>query len=216
MRTLVLISALVLSIGSPAQTIPAAAASGHAKAQFDGTWWLSTDPGERAGFVNGLADCMTWEAHKKGYNATPEQLDEKITKFYQTNAASKDLSILAVWQKVSGTEKQVPAPKGGETWNIPHWYLNGDWWVQVEQPEQQGFLEGYLWCFRTQVEEPHASFSKPDSFYWEKVNAFVAANPKLGKEAVAKTLARFRDKPKQKESSPLSGSPGNAETRFFF
>jgi hypothetical protein len=210
MRNLVLISALVLSIGSPAQTAPAAAPSHHAKPQFDGTWWLSADPEERAGFVNGLADCMTWEAHKKGYNATPEQLDDKITKFYEANPASKELSILTAWQKVSSTEKQAPAPKGGETWNNPHWYLNGDWWMQVEQPEQQGFVEGYLWCLRTQIEEPHASFSKSASFYWEKVNAFVTANPKLGKEAVATTLNRFRDKPKPKESARRPVAPAMA------
>ena len=165
--------------------------------------------------MNGLADCMTWEAHKKGYNAAPEQLDERITKFYQTNAASKDLSILAAWQKVPSTGKQAAALKGGETWSNPHWYLNGDWWVKADRPEQQGFLEGYLWCLRTQVEEPHASFSKSDSFYWEKVNAFVTANPKLGREAVAKTLATFRDRPKPKESAPLPGNPGDAEMKFF-
>jgi hypothetical protein len=211
MRNLVLISALVLSIGTPAQTAPTAASGKYNKPQFDGKWWLSADPGERAGFVNGLADCMTWEAHKKGYNATPEQVNDKITNFYQTNPASKNLSILVALQRVSTTERQAPGAKGGETWNNPHWYLNGDWWAQVGQPEQQGFVEGYLWCLRNQVEEPHASFSKPEGFYWEKVNAFVTANPKLGKEAVAKTLTRFRDKPKLKESGSPPGSHGDTK-----
>jgi hypothetical protein len=136
---------------------------------------------------------MTWEAHKNGYSATPEQLADKITKFYQTDPGSKSLSVLEAWQRVSPAAKQPPAPKGGETWTNAHWYLNGDWWAQEAQTEQTGFVEGYLWCLRTQVEGPHASYSKPASFYWEKINAYVAANPKLGKEAVATTLARFKD-----------------------
>lgn len=136
---------------------------------------------------------MTWEAHKKGYSATPEQLGKKITKLYESDPGTKSLSVLDAWQRVSPTEKEAPAPKGGETWTNPHWYLNGDWWAQEAQTEQTGFVEGYLWCVQTQVEGPHASYSKPASFYREKINAYVTAHPKLGKEAVAVTLARFKD-----------------------
>jgi hypothetical protein len=136
---------------------------------------------------------MTWEAHKKGYSATPEQLGDKITAFYQTNPGAKNVSVLDAWQRVLPSEKEASAPKGGETWKNAHWYLNGDWWAQEAQTEQLGFVEGYLWCMRTQVEGPHASYSKSDDFYREKINAFVTANPKLGNEAVAKTLARFKD-----------------------
>jgi hypothetical protein len=75
MRNLILISVvLALSIGTPAQTTPSASSGRHAKPQFNGAWWLAANPGERSGFINGVADCMTWEAHKKGYSATPEQL----------------------------------------------------------------------------------------------------------------------------------------------
>lgn len=193
MRNLVLISALVLSAGCGAQTVTPAASNGHAKSQFDGAWWLSANQGEQSGFVNGVADCMTWEVHKTGYSATPEQLADKITKFYQVNPGSKGLSVLEAWQRVSSAAKQATVPKGGETWANPHWYLNGDWWAQEAQTEQTGFVEGYLWCLRTQVAGPHGSYTKPDSFYWEKINAYVTANPKLGKEAIATTLARFKD-----------------------
>jgi hypothetical protein len=193
MRNLVLVSVLVLSIGTAAQTVPSGAAGRRAKPQFNGAWWLSANPGERSGFINGAADCMTWEAHKKGYSATPEQLGDKITKFYESGPGTKNFSVLEAWQRVSPADKQAPAPKGGETWNNPHWYLNGDWWAQEAQTEQTGFVEGYLWCLRTQVDGPHGSYSRPDSFYLEKINAYVTANPKLGKEAVATTLNRFKD-----------------------
>jgi hypothetical protein len=46
---------------------------------------------------------------------------------------------------------------------------------------------------QTQIEGPHASYSKQASFYEEEINAYVTVNPKLGKEAVAVTLARFKD-----------------------
>lgn len=193
MRNCVLILSLVLSAGYGAQTATPAASSGYAKSHFDGAWWLSANQGEQSGFVNGVADCMTWEAHKNGYSATPEQLTDKITKFYLADPGSQGLSVLEAWQRVSPSVKQATVSKGGEIWTNPHWYLNGDWWAQEAQTERTGFLEGYLWCLRTQVEVPLASYSKPASFYREKINAYVTANPKLGKEAVSRTLARFKD-----------------------
>jgi hypothetical protein len=144
MRNIVLISALILSIGMAAQTASSKASGRQAKPQFNGTWWLAANPGERSGFINGVADCMTWEAHKKRYSATPEQLGEKITKFYKSDPGTKSLSVLDAWQRVSPAGKEAPAPKGGETWTNPHWYLNGDWWAQEGQTEQTGFVEGYL------------------------------------------------------------------------
>ena len=191
MRNLLLITVLVVSISSSAQIASSGASIRQSKPQFDGAWWLAANPGERSGFLNGVADCMTWEAHKKGYSATPEQLGDKITKFYEADLGANRLSVLEAWQRVSSSEKQAPAPRGGETWTNPHWYLNGGWWAQEAETEQLGFVEGYLWCMRTQVEKPHARYSKSNSFYREKINAFVTANPKLGNEAVAKTLARF-------------------------
>jgi hypothetical protein len=187
MKKLLVVTVLAASMGSSAQT------AHRSKPQYDGTWWLAANPGERSGFINGVADCMTWEAHKQGYSATPEQLDDKITAFYSANPGSKSATVLEAWRRVSPSLTQALAPKGGETWNNPHWYLNGDWWAQSAQTEQIGFVEGYLWCIRTQVEGPHPSYSKPASFYREKINAFLTANPKLGNEAVAKTLARFKD-----------------------
>jgi hypothetical protein len=192
-KNILLITVLTVSIGSSAQIAPSGATGHHSKQHFDGVWWLAANPGERSGFVNGVADCMTWEAHKKGYSATPEQIADKISKFYEANPGSNRLSVLEAWRRVSSSEKQMPAPKGGETWTNPHWYLNGEWWVQEAQTEQIGFVEGYLWCIRTWVEGPHASYSKSDNFYWEKINAFVATHPKLGNEAVATTIARFKD-----------------------
>ncbi len=104
------------------------------------------------------------------------------------------LSVIDVWQKVADQPEAGNSGKDqGETWKNAHWYLNGDWWAQVSEAQQLGFVEGYLWCLKTQVSAPTDSYSKPPETYRRKIDAFVRANPKLGHEAVAVTLRRFRD-----------------------
>jgi hypothetical protein len=81
----------------------------------------------------------------------------------------------------------------GEKWGNAHWYLNGDWWAQISEDQQQGFIEGYLWCLRTQVPTAADRYSEIPNAYRRKIDAFVKAHPKLGNEAVADTLRRYRD-----------------------
>jgi hypothetical protein len=138
---------------------------------------------------------MTWTAHKPGFSATPEQMTEKITRFYQAHPEAADLSVIDIWQRVEDHSNPVKEKdESAETWKNPHWYLNGEWWMQISEREQLGFVEGYLWCLRTQVREDGESYSHPAISYQQKIDAFVKANPKLGNEAVAVTLRRFRDK----------------------
>lgn len=165
------------------------------KRAYAGAWWAAADSEERAGFLNGVADCMTWTAHKPGFSATPEQMTEKITAFYQTHPETMTLSVIDIWERVEDHSKPVKEKaESAETWKNPHWYLNGEWWMQISEREQLGFVEGYLWCLRTQVRENGESYSHPAISYQQKIDAFVKANPKLGNEAVAVTLRRFRDK----------------------
>jgi hypothetical protein len=138
---------------------------------------------------------MTWEAHKSGFNSTAEQMADRITRYYRSHRSPSDLDVSDVWKRVTGPVNSQPRAEGsGEVWKNPHWYLNGDWWAQIDEVEELGYVEGYLWCTRTQVPTPHDSYSKPSIIYRNKIDAFVKANPKLGAEAVADTLRRFRDK----------------------
>ncbi|HME57114.1 MAG TPA: hypothetical protein VKF63_02165 [Terracidiphilus sp.] len=187
---------MALTIGGAwsqsAQTVIVTAPS---KQEFNGVWWAKTEAGERSGFLNGVADCMTWTAHKKGFSDTPEQIMDKIDKYYKTHPLSANLNVIDVWQKVAN---QLKAKKysedSGETWTNAHWYLDGLWWRQSSEDEQLGFVEGYLWCLRTQVSAPTESYSRSANYYCRKIDAIVRANPKLDHEAVAVTLHRFRDK----------------------
>jgi len=195
MRNLCCLIVLLLATCAWPQSSQPVVVVAPSKQAIDSVWWAKTEVGERSGFINGASDCLTWTAHKKGFNATPEQIMDKIDKYYKTHPGSASLSVIDVWQKVidySKTDKATSDP--GETWSNTHWYLNDDWWGQIYEPEQLGFIEGYLWCLRTQVSAPTESYTRSASFYRRKIDAFVRANPKLSKESVADTLHRFRDK----------------------
>ena len=195
MRSLFFLIIFALAVGARSQSLQPVNDAAPAKQTFDGRWWVRSDAEERSGFINGASDCLTWTAHKKGFNATPEQLANKITKFYELHPESISSSVINVWQKVADQPKASNGGKDeGEVWKNAHWYLNGDWWAQISEDQQLGFVEGYLWCLKTQVPTPTDSYSKPPDAYRRKIDAFVKANPKLGNEAVAVTLHRYRDR----------------------
>jgi hypothetical protein len=195
MRSLYYVIVLTIATGAWSQSAQPVAVAASSKQAIDGVWWAKPEVGVRSGFLNGAADCMTWTAHKKGFNATPEQIMDKIDKYYKTHPGSASLSVIDVWQKVIDHPKVSNAtPDPGETWSNAHWYLNGEWWRQGSEDEQLGFVEGYLWCLRTQVPASIESYSRSANYYRRKIDAFVSAHPKLGHEAIAATLHRFRDK----------------------
>jgi len=165
------------------------------KPSFARDWWLKSDAEERSGLLNGVADCLTWTAHKKGFSATPEQIMDRIDRFYKSHPGSVSLNVIDVWQKVRDEPESSRGSKGQEEiWKNAHWYLNGEWWSQVSEAQQLGFLEGYLWCVRAQVPTTTEVYSGSASSYRRKVDAFVKENPKQGKESVAITLRRYKDK----------------------
>lgn len=185
---------LALTAGAWAHSSRSASGAVPSKQTFAGAWWVKAEPEERSGFLNGVADCMTWTIHKKGFNATPEQLLDKISNFYRVHSELASLSVIDVWRQVEDQPKASDgAESQGETWKNAHWYLNGNWWSQVGEVQQFGFVEGYLWCLRTQAPDRTEGYSGSIDSYLRRIDAFVKANPKQSKEAVAVTLRRFRD-----------------------
>ncbi len=161
---------------------------------FDGTWWLSSDPDQRSGFLDGIADCLTWVARKEGFSETPNQLDDKIINYYTSHPNDKKLSVVDVWQKIKPQLRSKQSKEGGETWDNPHWYLNGLWWNQCTDSHNQGYLEGYLWCMRTQVNPQKEFYSRSIKYYVAKIDNYIKNHPKADDESVATILARFQDK----------------------
>jgi hypothetical protein len=186
----------MLAVSGWSQTPQPAVSTAQTVQHFGGKWWSKTSADEHSGFINGAADCLTWTAHEKGFNATPEQLVDKITKFYKEHPGSADLSVIEVWKIVWETPPSAAAAQPGETWKNAHWYLDGFWWLDETQEQKQGFVEGYLWCMRTHIPDSQETYSKSVSFYVEKIDAFARANSnsKAGREKVASILQRYRDK----------------------
>lgn len=172
---------------------------------FDGKWWSKTSPEEHSGFLDGADDCLTWTAHKqiwsrnqKGFSGTWSQLNDAIGKFYKDHPELHDLGVVDVWKKVieQSSKKDVASSENAETWKNPHWYMDGFWWLDETPDQKRGFVEGYLWCMRTQVPTPSETYSKPVSFYVKKIDAFTRANAdsKADREKVALILRRYKDK----------------------
>ena len=191
-----LLPSLVLIFGVCAGSQNPAVNAAQPSQRFDGKWWGKTSSEEHAGFINGAGDCLTWTAHKEGFNATPEELTDKISKFYKKHPESAGFTVVEVWEKLwTKTPPSPAAAQPGETWKNAHWYLDGDWWREGSPEERQGFVKGYLWCMRTQVPTPAETYSKSVDFYVARIDAFTRANAnsKMDREAVASTLKRYRD-----------------------
>jgi len=165
---------------------------------YDGTWWTAADPDEQAGFLEGSADCLTWTAHHDGFSETPNQVQGKITRYYRTHPSRRNLPITEVWSLLNQDAAQnAPVKSGtkGGTWSNPHWYLNGDWWYQVERSERLGFIEGYISCVRTYVKEPRVSYSRSPEYYASEISKQIKARHAYD-QAVAEILFKFRDQQK--------------------
>ncbi|MCE5310110.1 MAG: hypothetical protein LLG20_20945 [Acidobacteriales bacterium] len=159
---------------------------------YDGDWWLASALERRSGFLEGVADCQTWVVRAEGFSGTSDQLVEKITRYYKTHPNDRRVLVIDIWRRVGAATSTKPLPNG-EVWKEPHWYLNGLWWRQVSESERLGFLEGYLWCLRTQVNRPENAYSRSLSFYVDEIDEYVRAYPKADDESVATILERFRD-----------------------
>jgi hypothetical protein len=185
---------------------PHPAANATQKAQpFDGKWWSKTSADEHSGFLDGADDCLTWTAHEqiwsknqKGFGGTWAQLNDAIGKFYKDHPDLNYLGVVDTWKKVieQSSQKPVVSSENAETWNNPHWYLDGFWWMEKTSDQKLGFIEGYLWCMKTHVPAPGETYSKPASFYVEKIDASTRANgdSKANREKVAVMLRRYKDR----------------------
>lgn len=196
---------LVLMAGSGWTQISQPAINTGQTAHFDGKWWSKASVDERSGFLNGADDCLTWAAreeiwpkNQRAFGGTWAQMNDAITKFYADHPESQQLSVVEVWKRViaQSNRKTTADSNNAETWKNPHWYFDGFWWLDATEDERQGFVEGYLWCIRTHVPDSQDRYSKPVTFYVEKIDAFARANAnsKADREKIASILQRYRDK----------------------
>ena len=162
---------------------------------FDGKWWLNVNPDERSGFVNGFSDCAVWSANNNSFNATPEQVGDKITERYETHKSSLNQSVIELWKNLPTPMQKTSA--GGETWSNPHWYLNVGWWLSEREPSQSGYIEGYLHCSKS-LSLSSESYSHSANFYSNQINVYLKTHKTAEKVPVATILQRFRDQKENK------------------
>ena len=174
----------------------------HSRTDYNGKWWLSASHDRQAGFLEGAADCLTWVAHEDGFNGTADQLQGRITAYYKKHPAQQAMLVTEVWQdvwsKLAKNTKPSKQPSDGETWNNPHWYLDGNWWRQGSEDEEHGFIEGFLWCMRLRVKKGAEGYPLSDGHYFNKVDQYIRNHPEADDKPVAVILARFSVQPTSK------------------
>jgi hypothetical protein len=169
---------------------------------YEGRWWASADSEEKPGFTWGASDCLSSDAELQGFWGTDEAIDEAISKYYKTHPREEALSIMEVWGKVGSTVHEPEHPEGGEIYAHPHGFLDGSWYKMEDYPKRIGYLQGYLGCLRTYVNDPPQRYSHPIGYYDDNVWDYIEAHPIAYDEAVAEMVSRFRDRNDGK-SGPL-------------
>ena len=179
-----------------AAVITMAQSASSSKTVYDGKWWLSANHDRQAGFLEGVADCLTWVAHEEGFNGTADQLQGRITAYYKKHPEQQSMLVTEVWSevwaKLGKNVKPSKQPSGGETWSNAHWYLDGNWWGQGSTDEEKGFIEGFLWSMRSRVKDGAGNYPLPNSHYFSKVDQCIRNHPDSGNKPVAVILTRFR------------------------
>ncbi len=164
---------------------------------FDGQWWKVTAPQEQVGFIDGYYDCYKYDAKARTTaNASDAEFQKAVSNFYEKHQDQLRTSVPTVLRDLVVTFKSPRVrPQGGEVWNEPHGYYDGQWWKESEPKEQIGYLEGYLSCYSHDVRRPRARFSKRAAEYQELIIQYYDSDPKHTEDdKIAYVLYRVRDK----------------------
>lgn len=168
---------------------------------YDGNWWLARDWDEKSAFLDGASDCLFYVAHARWLSRNVDDLEGQIDEYYRSHAGSRDVPVTTVWRIVlTQAPAAKPRPSGGEVWTNRHGFYDGTYWIQLHyESTQHAFLQGYLWCMRTCLNTPPASYSMPVAYYARRISAYIRSHPKTAYDKpVADILSRFSDRPGQK------------------
>jgi hypothetical protein len=164
--------------------------------RFDGQWWISAAPEEQQGFVAGYGDC--YDEDVKGPTKSNGRLFEypqAVTDFYKKHPQQIATPLRQVlWNVFTTLETKYPAQPGGEVWDEPHGFFDGQYWKESVPKERVGYIEGYLLCYENEMKRPPAHFSKGAREYVELItNYFSDRHANHEDDKIANVLYRFRD-----------------------
>lgn len=97
-------------------------------------------------------------------------------------------------------------PPDGRVHKGPHGYYDGQYWGDLGEEGELGYVEGCLWCWRACLHSKSATFSESPEEYVALISKWYEFNPKSGdinpkREPVKiAVLYSFRDR---KETPPL-------------
>ena len=118
--------------------------------RFDATWWQHANSDEQQGFIYGYMDCRQ---PPNPSNASIVEYQNAVSVSMQDQKASDPNAVTKAIQHAWTTLRPRDI-RGGEKYNRPHGFLDGEWWGSFEgrpwppsiADADQGYLEGYLEC----------------------------------------------------------------------
>ncbi len=175
--------------------------------KYDGHWWLLLTSEEKSGYLNGDADCHTFELKAKPrYSKSAADEQESVTNFYRDEPDKRSLPVFEAIRIVEDEPPLRETGKGGEVWTEPHGYWDGQWWREGSPADRLGFVEGYLAC-HSRSQRPHGALSRTPPEYARLINQWYKLNEETGDvepdrvdTKIADVLFKFRDRTQRPRS----------------
>jgi len=163
---------------------------------LNGNWWTSVDEWRQLGFVDGYLDCDCYiHLGPEGFdNVSMEDLQEKITQYYNSAGSDMHRPVFAVLRAVgvshiSGVRKA--------TFGL----FESEYWRQGGDQFRLGFIEGYFSCVASKP-KMRARFPKPPQYYVARISDWYGIkeddpsyiDPKRADQPIARVLFKFADR----------------------
>lgn len=117
--------------------------------RFDADWWHRANGDEQQGFIYGYLDCRQLP---KATKASISDYRDAVT-LAMKSGETRDANAVAKAIDQAATTLKSRNTQGGENYNGPHGFLDGEWWGSFPgtwpsevADADRGYLEGYLEC----------------------------------------------------------------------
>lgn len=175
----------------------------------DGSWWLSINPDERSGFVDGYFDCYVFEYEGPLRFTRYSKLRYGLmtTGFYQRKSSlGARTRVIDVINSFSDPPGFKSREKGLEPAHGRRGGDDGLYWMNIGvngTSRQLGLVEGYLDCHTVLNRSRGGTFSRAASYYplmisrWYGIDESSATIDQAREDtSIAFVLYKFRDKEK--------------------
>lgn len=166
--------------------------------KYNGRWWLSISKKKRTSFLNGYLDCYAFEASGSDRFGAISRHAQQITALYETNPQTLEVSVADVFHKFKLKDDDPEPMSGGESWNEPHWYYDGEFWREIGSLGRTAFVEGYMYCLERAALGSRRAFPRSAQYYSNLVTTWYpiddekeTINIEEMREKIARVLFQF-------------------------